>query len=354
MQFSKRFSRLTPYVPGEQPRDMRYLKLNTNENPYPPSPGTEEVLKTTDGDELRLYPDPASLHLREKIGRLYRLGTEEVFVGNGSDEVLSFCFYLLFDSAQGKLLFPHHTYSFYPVYCDFYGIEYKKVPMKSDLSIDLAAFHTDPPPCGVIFPNPNAPTGIYREIEEIAAFLHESPVEIPVVIDEAYISFGGESAAGLLKDHPNLVVVNTFSKSMSLAGIRLGYALGDRELISALFAVKDSFNSYPVNRLTQKIGEAALEDTEYYRKVSKKIIATRESTVAGLSRLGWRVFPSKANFILAGKPGVSGETIYRRLKDEGILVRWFEAEGIRDFVRITIGKDEDMATLIETAERLFR
>jgi histidinol-phosphate aminotransferase len=304
-------------------------------------------------DELRLYPDPKAENLRKKIGEIYGLGTEEVFVGNGSDEVLSFCFYLFFDSDNGKLLFPEHTYSFYPVYCDFYGIEYEKVPMKTGMSIDLEAFLSAPPPCGTIFPNPNAPTGMYMEIEEIDTFLQKIPEEKIVIIDEAYSAFGGNTAAPLLKDHPNLLVVNTFSKSLSLAGIRLGYALGASNLIAALFTVKDSFNSYPVDYLTQKLGETALGDKEYYRKINSKIIATREHTASELSAIGWTVFPSKANFILAGKPGVSGETVYRGLKEEGILVRWFDKKGIRDYVRITIGRDEEMEIFLETVKRLF-
>jgi len=351
--FSKRFSNLTPYVPGEQPRDKQYIKLNTNENPYPPSPGTEELLHNVNIDELRLYPDPTAETLRKRIGELYGLGTEAVFVGNGSDEVLSFCFYLFFDSAYGKLLFPEHTYSFYPVYCDFYGIEYAKVPMKDDLSIDLQAFLDAPPPCGIIFPNPNAPTGMFLAIDEISGFLSSVPGEMPVIIDEAYIAFGGTSAAPLLADHPNLLIVNTFSKSMSLAGIRLGYALAAPRLIEALFTVKDSFNSYPVNRLTQKLGETALEEQNYYHDINSKIMVARERTVTELSSAGWKVFPSKANFILAGKPGIPGGTIYRQLKQKGILVRWFDKEGIRDYVRITIGRKEEMGFFLEKVNELF-
>ena len=353
MILSERMKKLKPYVPGEQPQDRKYLKLNTNENPFPPSPQVQKLLQSLDADRLRRYPDPSAIKLRERIAERYGLKKEQVFVSNGSDEALSFCFYALFDSRNGKLLFPEVGYSFYPVYCDFYGIEYERIPVTKELAISVEEFVKRQGSCGVVFANPNAPTGTFVTLQEILHLLKNYPPEKPVLIDEAYIDFGGESAVPLLRDHKNLLLVRTFSKSMSLAGVRLGFVMAGKELIDALVTVKDSFNSYPVSALGQSIGEIALSDESYNRSINNAIVAVRESFSSDLEKLGWIVLPSKANFVFARKEGVTGKEIYLKLKDRGILVRHFDAEKVRDFVRITIGTQEDMARLLQELKGRF-
>ncbi len=351
--FSERFKGLKPYVPGEQPGDAEYIKLNTNENPFPPSPRIREVLSTFDLDGLRLYPDPLFKKLRKKLADKYGLTPGQVFAGNGSDEVLSFVFYAFFDSRNGNLLFPEHTYSFYPVYCDFYGITYEKIPLNPDFSIDPDSFLNRKETCGLIFPNPNAPTGILMPLASIENMMENFPENRLVAIDEAYIDFGGESAVSLINKYDNLLVIKTYSKSMSLAGIRLGYALGCEKLIDALFAVKDSFNSYPIDVLTLKIAETAVSDMGYYDGINRKIIENREKLTVDLRRKGWDVLPSSANFVFARKEGYSGEHVYRKLKEKGILIRHFNMDGIRDFVRITIGTDSMMDALMSVLNTEF-
>ncbi len=350
--FSERLRRLVPYTAGEQPQDKKYLKLNTNENPYPPSPRIKAFLDAYDIERLRLYPDPLSARLREKLGFRWGLGKENVFVSNGSDEALSFCFYAFFGNEKGKLFFPDITYSFFPVYCSFYNIEYETIPLKDDFSIDVKAF-LEKKGGGLILANPNAPTGIHLPLEEIVLLLENYPHDRVVVIDEAYIDFGGQTAAVLVREFPNLVVVRTFSKSMCLAGIRLGFVLAGEELISALFTVKDSFNSYPADTLSQMIGEIALSDDAYYRAITEKIIATREAFAQNLAGLNWDVLPSRSNFVFTKKKGIPGKTVYLELKKRGILVRHFDGERTRDFVRITIGKKEDMERLLEEMRNIF-
>jgi len=349
--FTERLKNLTPYVPGEQPQDRRYIKLNTNENPYPPSPAVADYLKTVDVDNLRRYPDPLFTELRSALAQRYGVETDQVFVGNGSDEVLSFMFYAFFDSRQGPLLFPEYTYSFYPVYCDFYAIEFQKVALQGDFSVDLDGFLRAGPSCGLIFPNPNAPTGIGLPLARIEACMDSYPRDRVVAVDEAYIDFGGESALALINRYPNLIVARTFSKSMSLAGLRLGFALGDRQLIQALYTVKDSFNSYPVDTLAQQAGLRAVQDRAYYDRITARVIATRDAFSADLKRLGWFQMTSSANFVFTGKHGVSGEEIYLTLKEQGILVRYFNVDGLKNYVRVTIGTEEEMAALVAAMER---
>ena len=351
--FTERLKKLTPYVPGEQPQDRQYIKLNTNENPYPPSPAVGAYLKKVDPETLRRYPDPLFTELRGALAERYNVGAEQVFVGNGSDEVLSFMFYAFFDSQDGPLLFPEFTYSFYPVYCDFYAIAYEKVTLRDDFSIDLNGFIGRGPSCGLIFPNPNAPTGIGLPLTHIEELLDRYPRDRVVAIDEAYIDFGGESAVGLIEKYPNLIVARTFSKSMSLAGLRLGFAMGDQRLIKALYTVKDSFNSYPVDTLAQQAGLLAVKDRDYYDDITARVVATREAFSANLARLGWFQMPSAANFVFAGKKGVSGEEIYLGLKEQGILVRYFNVDGLKNYVRITIGTPADMDALITAIEACF-
>ncbi|MBF0225896.1 MAG: histidinol-phosphate transaminase [Desulfobacterales bacterium] len=350
--FSERLKQLIPYTAGEQPRDMKYLKLNTNENPYPPSLKIEEFLKSCDIERLRLYPDPLANGLRCALAKRYKVEEENIFVGNGSDEVLSFVFYAFFDDKNGPLLFPQFTYSFYPVYCGFYMIQYEKIPLAQDFSININDY-LNKPSCGIILANPNAPTGCYINLEQIKQLIENYQKDRVIVIDEAYIDFGGESAIKLINDYNNLLIIRTFSKGMSLAGIRLGFAIGNKELIDALFTVKDSFNSYPVDMLTQKIGEIAICDEEYYKIINTKIIETRQYFSGELIKAGWEVLPSKANFIFVRKKGLSGKNIYLKLKERGILVRYFDIEGIKDFVRITIGRQEDMEYLLKEMNNSF-
>jgi histidinol-phosphate aminotransferase len=339
---------LRPYTAGEQPRDKRYIKLNTNENPFPPTGKVREYLREIDPADLRLYPDPKMTRLREALAKRNGVAPGNVFVGNGSDEVLSFAFYAFFDT----VLFPEITYSFYPVYCDFYGIPYSTVPIREDFGVDLPGFLAQNASTPVILANPNSPTGMYLSRDEISGFLDKHDPNSLVVIDEAYIDFGGESCVGLLNRHKNLMVIRTFSKSHSLAGLRLGYAIAADGLIDALFTVKDSFNSYPVSTLAQELGLLAINDVEENRHVVDSIIEAREWTVRRLSELGWRVLPSKANFVFAAMPGRDAASVYSELKSRGILVRYFSKTGIEDFVRITIGTPEQMQTLIDTIESL--
>ena len=349
---SRRLERLVPYTPGEQPQDRSYLKLNTNENPYPPAPGVHEVLDSFSAADLRRYPDPRCTRLREAAAEEAGLDPENVFVGNGSDEVLSFAFFPFFDTALGALLFHRYSYSFFPVYCDFYDIEYQHVPLEQDFSILPSRFLDHPESCGVVFPNPNAPTGIAVGRGEIQNLLEHYPGDRVVLIDEAYVDFGAQSCIEILREWPNLLVVQTFSKSRSLAGMRLGFAYGGAPLIEALTAAKDSFNSYPVDAIAQAVGIAALSDSPYYRSVAARIAATREDFTASLRDAGWLVLPSKANFVFAAHPSLPGREVYRQLKERGILVRHFQTEGIDRFVRITIGMPEDMERLLATAGEL--
>ncbi len=351
--FTERVKKLTPYVPGEQPQDREYIKLNTNENPYPPSPAVGEYLKKVDIETLRRYPDPLFVELRDALAQRYDVEVDQVFVGNGSDEVLSFIFYAFFDSRNGPLRFPEFTYSFYPVYCDFYSIAFEKVALKADFSIDIDSYLDGTPACGLIFPNPNAPTGIGLPLAEIGRLMEQSAPDRVVVIDEAYIDFGGESAVGLIDKYPNLLVVRTFSKSMSLAGLRLGFAMGAQNLIKALYTVKDSFNSYPVDTLAQQAGFLAVKDRVYYDEITEKVISTRNSFSAALGQLNWSLMPSSANFVLAGKKGVSGKEIYRTLKARGFLVRFFDVDGLQDYVRITLGTEQEMQALGVAIEACF-
>ena len=345
--FAKRFSDLNPYIPGEQPRDRVYIKLNANENPYPPSPEVSRVLKEFDPAGLRLYPDPDSVELRSAIAKMIggNITTDMIFTGNGSDEVLSFVFYTFFDN-DSPLYFPEYTYSFYPVYSDYYGIPYKKIPLKRDFSIDKDAL-LEGESSGIIFANPNAPTGIYLPLSEIRFILDNYPADRVVVVDEAYIDFGGESAISLLKEYKNLVIIRTFSKSFCFAGARLGFMIANPELIKGVFTTKNSFNHFPVDILTQKIGIASCNDLQYYKRINSTIQVIRDEFAAELRGSGWDVLPSLTNFLFVRKSGFDGQMIYNTIRSKGILVRYFSNPGISDFVRISIGTKEDMQTLLE-------
>ncbi|MEW6255497.1 MAG: histidinol-phosphate transaminase [Pseudomonadota bacterium] len=332
---------LTPYVPGEQPRMAGLIKLNTNENPYPPSPRVAEAI-AAEMANLRLYPEPTGHVLRAAVAERFAVAEDEVFVGNGSDEVLAHAFQALLKH-EGPLLFPDITYSFYPVYCGLYGISYAEVPLDEGLRIRLSDYDR---PCGaIILPNPNAPTGIALARAQIAALLAAHPDQM-VVVDEAYVDFGGESAIPLVKDHPNLLVVQTLSKAWSLAGLRAGFAVGQRPLIEALVRVKDSFNSYPLDRLALAGAAAAISDGDWFTDTCGKVIATRERLAGALGQMGFEVLPSAANFLFARHPAHAGADLAAKLREQAILVRHFKRPRIDEFLRITVGTDAECDRLV--------
>ena len=339
-------STLKPYVAGEQPRIDNLVKLNTNENPYGPSPKALAAIAAEAGDRLRLYPDPSSTKLRAAIARRYGVGVDEVFVGNGSDEVLAHAFQALLKHDK-PLLYPDITYSFYPVYSLLYGIEAVAVPLDGDFQLQLGDYDRS---CGaIILPNPNAPTGIGLPLAEIEALVAAHPDQ-PVVVDEAYIDFGGETAIPLTRKYPNLLVVHTLSKSRSLAGLRVGYAIGQRPLIDALERVKDSFNSYPLDRLAEAGATAAIEDEEWFETTRLKVMASRERVIGGLRQRGFVVLPSQANFVFARHPEREGAELAQALRERSILVRHFAKPRISDFLRISIGTEEQCDRLIEAID----
>jgi histidinol-phosphate aminotransferase len=338
---------LSPYVPGEQPKQDGIVKLNTNENPYSPSPRVEAAIAAAT-DRLRLYPDPRATKLREAIASRYRVAAEEVFVGNGSDEVLAHTFQALLKH-DAPLLFPDITYSFYPVYSGLYGIRYEEVPLDAAMRVAIADYRRK---CSsILLPNPNAPTGIALSRPEIETLLAEHPDQL-VVIDEAYIDFGGESAVPLVSRYDNLLVVQTLSKSRALAGLRVGFAIGQRPLIEALERVKDSFNSYPLGGLAQAGAIAAIEDEAWFAETRLRIVASREKLVRELGMLGFEVLPSAANFVFARHPGHSGAKLFAQLREHGVLVRHFRKSRIEDFLRITVGTDKQCGRLIAVLREL--
>ncbi|WP_295803318.1 histidinol-phosphate transaminase [uncultured Microbulbifer sp.] len=336
---------LEPYVPGEQPKTTeKLIKLNTNESPYPPSPRARAVLQEAGlAEKLRLYPDPESTELRKTIAAEFGLTADQVFVGNGSDEVLAHAFYSFFQRPE-PLLYPDITYSFYPVYCQFYGIEPRTLPLREDFSITVEDYAIEGAG-GVILPNPNAPTGRYLPLAEIEQLLKMHPERV-VVIDEAYIDFGGDSAVKLIADYPNLLVIHTLSKSHALAGLRLGYAMGQAHLIEGLNRAKNSFNSYPIDGIAQRVATVAIADRSWLADNCGKVIATRERTCEELSKLGFEIVPSRANFIFAKPPKISAEALFQALRERNIIVRYFNKPRISEYLRISIGTDEEMDALI--------
>jgi len=339
---------LKPYVPGEQPKKNRYIKLNTNENPYPPSPSVMDAIKKAANASLRRYPDPNCDTLKQAIAEYHGLGRQNVFVGNGSDEVLALSFISFFKQAH-PILFPDISYSFYEVYCSIFEIQYLRIPLTNDFDISLTDYQQ--PNGGIIFPNPNAPTGKLLSLEDIQALLAVNRHSV-VIADEAYIDFGGDSAIPLIGEYPNLLVAQTFSKSRSLAGMRVGSALGSEGLIEGLERAKNAFNSYPLDRLALVGAVEAITDDAYFQSTCKRVIETREQTVAALVKMGFSVIPSKANFVFIQHPEVAAATLYDRLKKEGILVRYFKKPRIDNFLRVTIGTDTDMQVFIEKTARI--
>ena len=325
---------LEPYVPGEQPSTgLPLIKLNTNENPYGPSPRVLDALRGAVGDDLRLYPDPGADRLRQTIADYYRVKPAEVFVGNGSDEVLAHIFNGLFRHAL-PLLFPAVTYSFYRVYCGLYGIDYRELPLDGDFQIAVQDYRQANG--GVILPNPNAPTGLLLGLDAIAELVAASADSV-VVIDEAYIDFGGDSAVSLIRHYDNLLVVQTLSKSRSLAGLRVGFAVGQRPLIEALERVKNSFNSYPLDALAQAGAVAAFEDRDYFEKSRQWVIDGRREMAGELRALGFRVLPSAANFVFASHASMDAAALQGALRQHNVIVRHFAVPGIDGFLRISVG-----------------
>lgn len=338
---------LKPYMPGEQPKIADLIKLNTNENPYGPSPKVLEKLKQGINNDLRLYPDPNASDLKQTIADYYNIETKQVFVGNGSDEVLAHIFNALFQHDL-PLLFPDITYSFYPVYCKLYQIDYHTIPLTKQFEIKVADYQRENG--GIIFPNPNAPTSRLLALNEIEQLL-QSNTQSVVVIDEAYIDFGGETAISLVEQYPNLLVTQTLSKSRSLANLRIGFAVGHADLIEALLRVKDSFNSYPMSNLAMAAGIEAFNDHTYFKEICHKIINSRDQLEQQLMQLGFECLPSKANFIFATHSHHNAEQLAAELRKHGIIVRHFKHARIAQFLRITIGTSEQNQQLISVLHR---
>ncbi|MDV3441436.1 histidinol-phosphate transaminase [Pseudomonas otitidis] len=337
---------LVPYVPGEQPKIANLVKLNTNENPYGPSPKAIAAMQAELGDSLRLYPDPNSDRLKQSVADHYGVTTAQVFVGNGSDEVLAHIFHGLFQHGR-PLLFPDVTYSFYPVYCGLYGIPFEAVPLDEQFQIRVEDYAR--PNGGIIFPNPNAPTGCLLTLDAVEALLKGSPDSV-VVVDEAYIDFGGESAIALVDHYPNLLVTQTLSKSRSLAGLRVGLAVGHPDLIEALERIKNSFNSYPLDRMAIAGAAAAFDDRAWFDETRQRVIHSREQLVAALEARGFEVLPSAANFVFARHPGKDAAGIAAGLREKGVIVRHFKQARIAQFLRITIGTPEQNQALLDALD----
>ncbi|QDG77574.1 histidinol-phosphate transaminase [Labrenzia sp. PHM005] len=341
--------RLVPYTPGELPKTSDVIKLNTNEHPYGPSPQALKAIQEETDDRLRLYPDPGAVELKRAIGGSHRLNKDHVFVGNGSDEVLAHAFRAFF-TGKDPILFPDITYSFYPTYCLLFGIECRQVPLTDRFEVDLADYQNQRG--GIILANPNAPTGIALPLKNIEALLTQNP-DCVVIIDEAYVDFGGESAASLIPDHDNLLVIQTFSKSRGLAGMRVGFALGQTHLIEALNRVKDSFNSYPLGRLSQAAALAAWDDKDWFETTRHEVMAGRDTLTAQLTGLGFTVLPSATNFVFVSHPKETAASLHAALKAVGILVRHFKQPRIENWLRITVGTSDQSERLVDALKRIL-
>ncbi len=346
-----KFSSLEAYTPGEQPTDMKYIKLNTNESPYPPSQGVIDAISVDEISKLNLYPDPECKQLKKSIAELYGVETENVFVSNGSDDILNFFFMAFCDEKEHPVRFPSISYGFYEVYARLYGVDYQKIDLTDDFCINVSDYMGNG--ANVVIANPNAPTGIALELGDVERIVKANPDRI-VLIDEAYVDFGAQSAVALTRKYDNLLVVCTYSKSRSMAGARLGFAIGNAELIGDLEKIKYSTNPYNINRLTMLAGIAAIKDNDYYVNNCRKVMETREYTQEKLMEMGFILTPSKSNFIFAKHPKISGEELYLTLKSRGILVRHFTAKRICEYNRITVGTREQMQTLLDTVEDILR
>ncbi len=346
---NQKYQSLQAYTPGEQPQDKQYIKLNTNESPYPPSQAVIDAITSDEVKKLRLYCDPDCKKLKKSIADLYGVEPSNVFLSNGSDDILNFSF-MAFASKECPAIFPEISYGFYKVYAKLHGVAFEQIPLNADFTINYNDY------CNknafVVIANPNAPTGLALTLNQIEDIVKSNPNNV-VLIDEAYVDFGAESCVELTKKYKNLLVVQTFSKSRSLAGARLGFAIADSEIIADLERIKYSTNPYNVNRLTQIAGEAAISDNAYYMQNCKEIIKTRDFTVSELKKLGFDVIDSKANFIFAKTQKIGGEQLYLKLKEKGILVRHFNTESIKEFNRITIGTPDEMRSLISAVKQIM-
>lgn len=340
--FLDKLRKIDPYVPGEQPQAKDIIKLNANENPYPPAPGVQEVLRTFDASSLALYPDANGKRLKTVLAERFGVKTAQVFLGNGSDDVLALAFQSFFCSDK-PILYPDITYSFYPVWCDLFRIPYETVPLSEDFCVNIRNY--DKPNGGVVLPNPNAPTGRALPLDAIEDLLQHN-TDCVVIIDEAYVDFGANSAVSLLKRYENLLIVQTMSKSRSLAGLRIGYALGSETLIATLEAVKNSYNSYTMDAIALAAGEAAVRDEMYFQQICRKVIATRERAAEALRELGFTVSPSLSNFLFVTHPKKEASVIFEYLRQKNIFIRYFKLPRIDNYLRITVGTDEQMDKLI--------
>lgn len=348
---SNKAKSIEPYTPGEQPKDKNYIKLNTNESPYPPSPNVKKALIESNFDDLRLYPDPNVSDLKKEIAELYNVNTNNIFIGNGSDEILAFSFMAFFNKGD-KVYYPNITYSFYSVYSSLFDLNEVKIPLKDDFSIDINNYKNLD--AGIFIANPNAPTGLMLTLSQIEEIIINNRNNI-VIVDEAYIDFAEtESAYKLVNKYDNLLVIQTFSKSRSLAGIRLGFAIGNENLIQGLKNIKYSFNSYTINRLSIIAGIEAIKDKDYFKDTVNKVITTREKTKIKLKELGFNVLDSKSNFIFISHKNVFAEDIYVKLRENGILVRYFKTDLINNYIRVTIGTDEEMNIFVEKIENIIK
>ena len=348
--WSDAIDKLTPYTPGEQPKIDNLIKLNTNENPYGPSPKVVEAIAHANNSNLRKYPDPLSTDLKKSIAAYYDLPLDYVFVGNSSDEVLGHTFRALLKQDK-PLLYPDITYSFYPVYCQLFDINYKQIPLRDDFTLNIDDYDQDNG--GIIFANPNAPTGIALSLEKIEILLQRNPDSV-IVVDEAYVDFAEQSAVSLIQKYDNLLVTQTLSKSRSLAGLRVGLALGNPELLAGLERVKNSFHPYALDKLAAAGAAAAFDDKVYFETTCKKVITTRESTTARLKNLGFDVLPSSANFVFAKHQNHDANQLFQALRKRKIIIRYFNDERINQFLRISIGTDNEMDALINALREILQ
>lgn len=348
-EWTKNLRNIEPYVPGEQSKDKDIVKINANENPYPPSPKAAEVLKSFDTNKLRFYPSANSTKLKEAIAKYYKVDVSNVFVGNGSDDVLAVAFQSFFNSEK-PIVYPDLTYSFYPVWCSLFGIKYKNYPVGDDFRINPEDYKEKNG--GVVIPNPNAPTSLGEGLDFVEKILNYNQDSV-VIIDEAYVDFGGTSSIPLIDKYENLLVTGTFSKSRSLAGLRIGFAIGSKALIDVMEAVKNSYNSYTVDSLSIEMGAASIEDDEYFKSTCKKVIKTRERVTLELKKLGFDVLDSQTNFIFATHNEHNMKSLFEYLKTQKVFIRYFSLPRIENYVRITIGTNEEMDIFLEKTKEFI-
>ena len=348
-EWTKNLRNIEPYVPGEQSKDKDIVKINANENPYPPSPKAAEVLKSFDTNKLRFYPSANSTKLKEAIAKYYKVDVSNVFVGNGSDDVLAVAFQSFFNSEK-PIVYPDLTYSFYPVWCSLFGIKYKNYPVGDDFRINPEDYKEKNG--GVVIPNPNAPTSLGEGLDFVEKILDYNQDSV-VIIDEAYVDFGGTSSVPLIEKYENLLVTGTFSKSRSLAGLRIGFAIGSKALIDVMEAVKNSYNSYTVDSLSIEMGAASIEDDEYFKSTCKKVIKTRERVTLELEKLGFDVLDSQTNFIFATHNKHNMKSLFEYLKTQKVVIRYFSSPRIENYVRITIGTNEEMDIFLEKTKEFI-